>query len=362
MGAGGRLVHRRRGNRASPRPGLHEGLDVGVGRDGQLGERLDVGTSRRMLPHAQIRLAGIQQIAHPLLVDLHVRHLDLEGPFRRGEGVDALEELLADVGDHARLARGAAHRVALAGTRLSARDDAGVVACQGVVKKRHPQVKMHRVLRGVRRGVAGVAGGPVAVVWLSAAPAALPPPPTHDLSNANDLVSLVGAWSTGSASAPQQERDPRRRAVPSRSCSHPSTRALEAQAGPSAAARDGERRRSAQHGVTHHSCPGRSRGRYAGDIAPRRRCSPGPCATSDRVGSKGHFESTAQQRNLDLAARPRACRELVLVCSSCEWCSTVSRGNFLTNCRPMQNDMRPPTPHLPPPQQRISSTQRAPRS
>lgn len=65
-------------------PGLvaavHEVSNVLEGGDGQARQVLDVGAHQGVLPHPQPPPAfGVQQIPHPLAVDLHVAHLENGG-------------------------------------------------------------------------------------------------------------------------------------------------------------------------------------------------------------------------------------------------------------------------------------------
>ena len=48
-----------------------------VGGDGELAEVLDIGPEEGVLPDPEVALAaGVEQVPHPLAVDLHVAHLD----------------------------------------------------------------------------------------------------------------------------------------------------------------------------------------------------------------------------------------------------------------------------------------------
>lgn len=63
-----------------PTPGLvatvHEVGDVGEGGDGETRQVLHVGSEQGVLPHPQPPPAlGVQQVPHPLAVDLQVAHL-----------------------------------------------------------------------------------------------------------------------------------------------------------------------------------------------------------------------------------------------------------------------------------------------
>ncbi len=58
-------------------PSVHEVSDVMVGRDGELGQVLDVRPHDGMLSHPQRSFTlGVEQIPHALAVDLHIGHLN----------------------------------------------------------------------------------------------------------------------------------------------------------------------------------------------------------------------------------------------------------------------------------------------
>ena len=57
---------------------LDETVDVLERGDGELGEVLDVRAQQRVLAHAQVvAVLGVQQVTHPLTVDLHVADLQV---------------------------------------------------------------------------------------------------------------------------------------------------------------------------------------------------------------------------------------------------------------------------------------------
>ena len=118
-------------------------MNIRIGRDGQFGQVLDVGAQQGMFPDPQIaRILGVQQISDPFAVDLHVT--DLDGVLRVGivVVVDLLEEVLAQSRDDALvlLVLFAHHGVGLAGAGLAVREDAHVVAFEGVLQHLLAQV------------------------------------------------------------------------------------------------------------------------------------------------------------------------------------------------------------------------------
>ena len=85
-----------------------------------------------MLAHAQVALASrIQQVAHLLIVDLHVADLDGKRQVPRRLGRNEAEKLLAGARNHAAVFLRAHHRVRLAGPCLAVRKDAHVVPAAG---------------------------------------------------------------------------------------------------------------------------------------------------------------------------------------------------------------------------------------
>jgi hypothetical protein len=76
VAAAAALVHVGSGHRARLVALVHQVMDVGVLGHGQLAEVLHVGAEEGVLAHPQVALrVRVQQVTHPLTVDLHVANL-----------------------------------------------------------------------------------------------------------------------------------------------------------------------------------------------------------------------------------------------------------------------------------------------
>jgi len=159
------LVHVGGGHGARLVALVDEPVHVQVVLDHQLGQVLDVRAQDRVLAHLQVVLLvlGVEEVAHPLAVDLHVG--DLDGGVHARHGRHALEQVLAHLRDDALLAglQAAHHCVAFAGAGLAVGEYADVVALEGVLEHLDAQVFVDLALGGEAR-VGHVRVRPVGIV------------------------------------------------------------------------------------------------------------------------------------------------------------------------------------------------------